>query len=95
MDKRITIIVPDNLIGIGGEFYRVGGLADLCPPGLHAMQWYPAEGAAPGWGEEEFSDGNALIGSLDGYGAALTAWEAEKDAADAAAAEAAANEGSI
>lgn len=78
---RLTIIVPDNAVGIDGLFYQVN-LDGLVPQNLHALQWYGDRG------EEEYIDENGTptnvpIESLDAYQAAIQAWQNAHDAATA------------
>lgn len=70
---RLTIIVPDNMVGIDGQFYEID-LAGKVPANLHALQWYD------GRGEEEYIDEdgvprNEFIESLDVYQAVIQAWQ--------------------
>lgn len=74
-ENRITIIIPDELVGVNGDWRTVPGLAELCPAGLHALQWYPGIG-----GEEEYTETaapNREIETLDAYRGALDAWAAQ------------------
>lgn len=72
---RLTIIVPDNMVGIDGVFYEVA-LDGMVPDHLHALQW------SGDYGEEEYlEDGvprNARIEALDAYQGVIAKWQAAR-----------------
>lgn len=77
---RLTIIKPDNCVGIDGEFYTVdcSGL----PDNFHALQWDGDVSV----GEIEWSGRpkpqNTVIEELCQYSAYIDAWSAAKQAAE-------------
>lgn len=69
---RLTIIVPDNMVGIDGVFYEIA-LDGMVPDNLHALQWYGDHGE-----EEYIEDGvprNERIESLDAYQGVILKWQ--------------------
>lgn len=69
---RLTIIVPDNMVGIDGVFYEIA-LDGMVPDHLHALQWYGDHGE-----EEYIEDGvprNERIESLDAYQGVILKWQ--------------------
>lgn len=75
--SRITIIVPDGMVGVDGAFHHIPGLADLVPDGLHALQWHGVEGGAEYPGAEEPYQ---YVTDLSPFQAAIDAWEVEEEA---------------
>lgn len=70
---RLTIIVPDNMVGIDGVFYEVA-LDGMVPDHLHALQWYGDHGE-----EEYLEEGvprNERIEALDVYQSVIAKWQA-------------------
>jgi len=68
---RLTIVKPDNAVGIDGEFMEVD-LSSL-PDTLHAVQWNET------YGFEELTDGsNIEITSISKYDSIITAWDTAK-----------------
>lgn len=72
---RMTVVVDDNLVIINGEAQYIENLADLCPPNLHALQWYTTHG------EEEYRNlTNRVITDLADYVGVIDAFNAAKNA---------------
>lgn len=67
---RLTIIVPDSVVGVNGEFRHLD-LTSLDPT-IRALQW---DGAT---GHIEFNDGkaNQAITDIDSFMSLITAWNA-------------------
>lgn len=68
---RLTIIVPDNMVGIDGVFYEID-LKDKVPTNLHALQWYGD------YGEEEYNNKgipeNKNISDISPYQIVIDEW---------------------
>lgn len=79
---RLTIVVPDDVVGIDGQFYHID-LAGKVPNNLHALQWYGDHGE-----EEYIVDGvpqSQRIESLDAYQEVIRVWHDTHAAATAPA----------
>lgn len=79
---RLTIVVPDDVVGIDGQFYHID-LAGKVPNNLHALQWYGDHGE-----EEHIVDGvpqSQRIESLDAYQEVIRVWHDTHAAATAPA----------
>jgi len=80
---RVTIIPADGFVSVDGEGYSDLDLSFMASD-IHALQWYDTDG------ELEIQDArgrvieNRSIDSLEPYQPALAAWQAAKDAAEAA-----------
>lgn len=86
---KLTIVADDGAVGVDGEFFSPLDLSQL-DSSIHAVQWYGE------YGEIEYKTrlengafvkpANVLITDVAPYQFAVDAWNAAKEAAEAAAA---------
>ena len=68
---RLTIIKPDNMVGIDSEFYKVN--LDYLPADIHAVQWDGEYGHI-----EKVDKPTEFIGSIKQFDSVVPLWEKAK-----------------
>ena len=80
---RVTIIPEDGFVSVDGEGY-IGLDLSFMDSDIHALQWYEIEGEIERADARGRIVANETITDLTPYQPALDAWQAAKDAAEAA-----------
>lgn len=81
---RVTIIPEDGFVSVDGEGYSELDLSFM-DADIHALQWYDTDGEIERQDNRGRIVANEPITDLTPYQPALDAWQAAKEAADAAA----------
>lgn len=80
---RLTIIKSDGLVSIDGVSFTGINTSSL-PADFHALQWYGTSGEVEKMDPSTRAMSNEKITSIDGYQQFIDAWNAKKQAYDAA-----------